>query len=792
MIDRQQRAIEELKRRGVETPYPSINKPSDSRRERAIQELKRRGAGSEEAGEKENSNKKPSRIGQFLHGSGSAYEGLGNLASKYIAAPMVKHASPNPRTHLQGFDFNELEEEETPEIRQRQEELKNQMVQRLESAPLQGLITNPIESAFGQKLTPEKGDTLGRVLHTAGEFGAILPGSGLVSAAKQGAKALTKQTAKELGAATGAAGALELTPHLTSEESPYRAVEDIAKAMIGGSYGRRLTGRSAEIANDIQKLASQGRFKETIKNIPAKAAGKVMSKFTKPNEEVLRKAAEQGIDLPINVGLGSTPLNWVANNYVKSVFTDRAWKDIIKKSDEQMIGKVNEAIDSLGSTHLKPAAASEDFISFLKNEEQSAKKEASKLYEDAASKLKPTDTVVPKNTLKALRGAKDILERDIQAPSTKKVTNILGQLAQKWGVTGKKDKIFAGGQEIDPSSLSKLLENTKDFNRPIEISRLDNIRKELLEILEYDPEVRGKNAFISRLSKEIEKDIQLSGNKEYLEARRAANKFFYKNLASRFRQDIGKSILDGSSPEYTFSRMNSTENIKELERVIGDSAKGKEVLNRLKQAKLREILEKATSSGGLEKGSLGTAMFSRIFNKGEKKQELLQSLLPNKKTYDDLADIAQIAEEFSKSGRELLNTSGSALVHADIKRVENVVNEGLKALTFHGGGALGGFSAAGVPGAILGLSGPWLASKLMANPSVVRETRAYALARQQGKEKLADTILNRIVKKAKPEAKNTLVEISKLNSEKEKRRSLPQVTIDKKGTSVNLGEEYEE
>src|SRR5271170_5861792 len=105
----------------------------------------------------------------------------------------------------------------------------------------------------GRDLTPEQEDLVGRLLQTTGEFMTPIPGAGYIKAGKTGLGAL---------------------------------------------------GKVKGIAN------IPGKTLEGIKNIPAKA----LSLGAKPNQEVFKLAEKHGVELPFNVGMNSSPQNFLANN----------------------------------------------------------------------------------------------------------------------------------------------------------------------------------------------------------------------------------------------------------------------------------------------------------------------------------------------------------------------------------------------------------------------------------------------------------------------------------------------
>jgi hypothetical protein len=665
----------------------------------------------EKSTQRQTANNEPWTIGQralqAAHGVGSTYENLADMIPKGAAGALV---ATDPRSY--GLPSTASQE---------QQRSREEAIGYLNKPHAKGIVTDRISNLAGRELNPTEGDKLGKFIHTAGEFASPLPGSGLIAAGKAGIKPLASQLGKEVATATGASGALNLTPSMTEEGTLGRVGEDIGKIVLFGKLGRGLA--------------------DNVKNLPAKA----MAFRANPNERVFKLAEKHKIELPFNVGMGSTPSNFIANNYLKSMFSSDRYKKVFTKATGKMLDKVKNSINSLGSSELKPSEASGEFRQAMKEEEKLLSAEARNKYDEASKLLTENDLVVPENTIQSLKGASEILNRDITAPATKKVGKVLSDLMEAWGLSPKVPKTSSG--EFDTKKLAALLQKTS-MSKPIEVSRLDAVRKELNSMVDYDPEVKGMEAFLSRLVRDLEKDINLSSNKSYLAKRKEANTFFKSNIADRFRTSMAESVLRNEAPTEAFNLMTNAQRVRDLEKIAGTSEKSKEVFNALKKAKLRQIFE-----GAIEDEAIRSAPFSKLFSKKEGRQELIEVLLNDKKSYNDLSEIAEIANSFSESGRELLNTSGTALAHSDITRAEQLVKTTLG--TFFGAGA--GFSAAGLPGAAIGAGMPYVLSQAVSNPKWVRQARMYAIARQKGNEKYANTLLNGLVKMTKPsvqDAKN--------------------------------------
>jgi hypothetical protein len=700
-----------LAEKAAQTAAPVENSVQNPRLQALISE--RDNLLAEKARRQQASNNEPWTVGQRAlqagHGAASTYESTADLVPKGMAGILSAiDAGVNTLTK----NVNPESEEGRRLAQSRNENQK--AITTLKKPFAKGLVTDRLSNLAGRELAPTEDDRFGKLIHTAGEFAAPLPGGGLINAGKAGAKTLAKHVGKDLATAGGASAALNLTPSMTEEGTIGRAAEDIGKIVLGGKLGRGVTSG--------------------VKDLPAKA----MAFRANPNEKVFQLAEKHGVELPFNVGMGSTPSNFMANNYLKSMFSSDKYKKVFTNATGKMLDKVKKTINSLGSSELKPSEASGEFRQAMKEEERALSGQARQKYEEANKLLSEKDVVIPEKTIKSLTGAHEILNRDITSPATKKVAKVLGDLMEAWGLSPKLPKTSSG--DFDTKKLAAMLKKTTK-SKPIEVSRLDAVRKELNQMIEFDPEVRGVQAFLSRLVKDLEHDIGTSSNQAYVTARKDANKFFKENIAERFRTSMAESVLRNEAPTEAFNLMTNAQRVRDLQKIAGSSPQSQEVFNSLKKAKLRQIFE-----GAVEDEAIRSAPFAKLFSKKEGRQELIEELLGNKKAYDELSEIAQIAESFSESGRELLNTSGTALAHSDITRAEQLVKTTLG--TFFGAGA--GFSAAGLPGAAVGAGMPYILSQVVSNPKWVRQARQYALARQKGNEKYAKTLLKGLVKTTMP------------------------------------------
>lgn len=680
------------------------------------------------------------RMYQIPYGMAQAYSGIANLLSPFLSQEITQGRTPSGF----GASFNY----ERPDI----QEMLDKKAQSQEKKPFPKVeLEKEIEKLAGRSLEPTKEDTVGKVLTGTGQFLAPMPpalgGSGVLKAGALATKAVPKlgseagknllkeagkEAAKEVGMATGASTAIHATPKFLDEGTPAGAVEDLLKAVVGGAAGIKSTSIAKDLTLDLSKLPQKG-----------------ISKLMTPDPQVLQYAKKHGIDLPANIGSNSKILNWISNDWLKkSMFSSQVFKKSFEKADEQMVARINKAIDTIEAPDVKPNAASTEYRHYMLNQEKNASKAYDELVGKAEASLKSYDDVIPSNTVASINKIQDIIGKDVIAPQSKKVYQIVTDLGQRWGILPKD----AVAEQLinDPMHLIAYLESFKQNPNAIPVKRMVDTRKELNRIIYEDPEAKGISKLLSGLSSSITKDIESTSNKEFLKNWKSANNFYKENIADVFRTDLAHSMMTGEKPKLAYDLMKTPEDVIALEKIANQNPNGKIVMDQLKRAKVREILNSATV-GGLEKGSISLAKFRDLFSKGEKRQEMLSHLL-GKKEYNNLAEISEISREFSKSGRDLLNTSGTAIQAANLNQMQSVVNSALQLLV---GGATGELT--GGHGAALALTGgnflaTNLLSRILANPRYIERARSYALARQKGNDKYAQTILkpfvNQLIKEA--------------------------------------------
>jgi hypothetical protein len=551
------------------------------------------------------------------------------------------------------------------------------------------------------------------------------------------AKQLASRGAESLGAAT----AIKELPNFSEEGSALNLPEVMAKGVIGGMAGRGLMNASKLIP--------------TKKNL-AKAA----SLFSNPNEELFNLAEKQGVELPVNVGMNSRPLNFLSNYFSKSMFGSKDFKESIKKADKSMLKSAQDKMNLLGVENVEPSTASRQFKDFLVNEEKEANEVIKKAYNTNRALIGESDTVVPTNTKKTIQAMKHILEAPVKDKDTKMVSKIVLDLATEWKIAPKKI-----AKEVQLGNAEKVLENPQSMRevinaiqksmtnegleagkigvssqKAIPLQQLDTVSNMLGSIIGNN-KVYGMKKWLVSLKKSVDMDLKGSSNKEYVLGLKKADKLYEETYASRFKEDLAHSIMTGKEPLFTYNQLNDTHTLQILDQIAGESPKAKTLVNSLKKAKVREIFNKAYTTEGVNTGN-----FARIFDRDEVSQEFLKKLLGSE-AYEGMADLASIMKEQQAAGREILNTSGTAYTASDFK-----------ILSKFGAGTVGAIgylfgtnptlAVAGLGGAVTAATAINGLSRIMADPAFVKQARAFAIARKNNNIKYSEQLLNQMGKTA--------------------------------------------
>jgi hypothetical protein len=495
-----------------------------------------------------------------------------------------------------------------------------------------------------------------------------------------------------------------------------------------------------------------------LAKLPKEALLASVAKGAKPNVEIFKMAKEHGIELPFNVGMNSKRANNAANNVLQSVYTSEAYNEAIKRSNKSVLGAVERSIKSLGAEHTTPEIGSQALKAEAHTGRNIARAEASKLYEEANSLLTDKDKIVPHNTHALIEKIKDkILTTRSNDAGRVKLANTLKDLAidlelplsEKYKGTElsgmNKSVVSVLEQENFIKQVTEQLE--KKFKTAIPTSKLTALEDILGSKTGYESK-NGVENFINGLRGALAADIERSPNKEFVVAHKDADRFYKQNIIDRYRSSVADAILKNKEPKEAYALMTTPKNIELLEKAAGKTPEGIKIFNDLKETKLREVL--ARNGYNPEREGLSSQSFANLFTKKEHGDgRLVQSLL-GKEEYKKLSEVGKIAEQFAKDGRELLNTSGSALVAADLVRKGLVSKAMMMSASTAVSAVLGttgnltGAGAAILPAAYAA-GYPYILSHMVSSPRIVNFARSYAVARQAGKEALAQNILKRLM-----------------------------------------------
>lgn len=579
---------------------------------------------------------------------------------------------------------------------------------------------------------------------TMGQFLSPVPGlSKIVNPVKHGIKAASKAAGRAAVESAGMAGALHELPNISEKGS---ALEDIAKTIIGGKAARGAIGLTKGIGKAIVS--------------PKETLAKVAAYGTDPNIAALKLAEKHGIELPVNVGMRSGPLNWVSNALSNTIFSSNKYKNIMQRANDSMVKAVKKSTDRLGVKDIDVETASSTLKEFITAEEKVAKKIKQNAYDAATALLKEGDTVVPKHTAEVIDAMKEILERTIKSPETRATTVHVLKIAKDWGLIPKNIKLGKDFEALadNPASMRKVVAALKKTPNAVPVQSLEGVRTELGNILKHKQQVLGMEGWLQALKIAAGKDLDTAGNQAYRNARKNAHATYVEVYANRFKESIAKSMITGDAPLYAFEQLKNIKNLRILEKIAGESPKARAIVDALKKAKVREIFHKAITEEGIKTGN-----FAHIFESTEVKKGFLKELL-GPESYKEMSDISKIMREMMDSGREILNTSKTSHVTADFKTLAKLKVEVSAALIgLWSGNYSMAFGAAA--SAATRIAVPNLMSRLLADPEFIKMARAFAMARKNGNMAYSGRLLENMGKRANDILKATTYNINKPEEE---------------------------
>lgn len=623
---------------------------------------------------------------------------------------------------------------------------------------LAGNVSDAFNEAAGKDITPK--DTTGKILNAAGEFS--FPVSNVVKGAKTTGQVLGA-IGKHLGIAGAGGAALEGTKdyRLTNEGTAGRVVEDFLTTLTGMALGdkglsaakEKIVGSTENILEKLLNKADKTSVKAASSsepNIFQKGAAKVLSKGANPNLEVNAAARAEGIDLPFEVALGGKVQKFLANTGLKSLFVTKAYNNVIENADRDMINAVKSKIDQINPMQLDGELASLNAKEFLKSEKSAIKSESDRLYDRQSSILKETDNIKPLNGFEFANKILPEISPASPSQDMQFVAKRISRIGKDWGWLPDLSKF-----EDSPELIKKIKEALdKEKNiKDISAKEVDIQLKALKNDLKYEKDIPGIKNLLNGFISALEKDLGSVANKEFLEARSEANKYFKENMGERIRTSMAEALLKGEVPKQAFTFMQSAPDIRQLKKVMGNSEAANEIITSLKRAKLEQILVSNIMDSS---GTITYSKLSNLFNKAPEQQALLKELLGDQ--YAGMKKLADISQEFVTAGKEFGNASRTTLSARDINGIKDLLTVlGSTAATVAGSTALHGFSlSAGLEP--LGIN---MLSRIASNKKIVNTAIKYAEAAQKSKLRDKEVLGNRLTRMVGNFLKDQLKDIEK-------------------------------
>lgn len=702
------------------------------------------------------------RLLQFGKGVGTTYGAIADIGNKYINAPLANLEGKIVETAGKGASY--ISPSAGDYLQEKAQDIYKD-AENLNKSNTVGYVKERVNEIAGKDITPT--DKLGRFLQGAGELGAPFP-FGLSAVAKagsvaKGAKALVGNVGRQVTLGAGGSAAVEESrdTKLFKDIPIFDQLEDFATAIFGmvltdkglSIAKKKILGDVSKSLNQVEgaaQKASQAKADLKDVGITNKVVGKLISTGSAPEKEVIAAAKKEGINLPFNVALNGSAQNFIANNFLQSVFVSRAYKDVIKNADKDMIDAVLNKINQISPENIGKTGSSAQAKEFLTQEKALIKDESDQLYKIADSYAKPTDVVSVSPVVEAIQNIKPLVAKaDLPSKDMKFVNEKIIGLAEKWNLlpeSALKD-IKINGVEVSnltetPELMNALIDALGKKAADIPLDKVIAQRAAFLKDINYEKDIPGIKNLMNHLIGGLDKAIESSINKEFTTHWRAANDYFKNNVANRIRTDMASSLMNGQLPKEAFDYMSSPQHIKELERILGNSDKAKEVMNALKRAKLQQVVVDTVldASGSIKYGAL-----SNLFNGKSVSQELFRELL-GEEGYKGMKRLANIARAYSKSGKEFGNPSKTSFSLRDLTSIEQVGTQAAQML-FSLASPVGiGYLSAGTTGALAAPAVIKGISRIFANPKIINTATEYGLAMQKSEFKKARTLAARIGK----------------------------------------------
>lgn len=678
---------------------------------------------------------------QFARGAANIPAVGADLVNNYVAAPLLNVAGGAAELASKGAGYLSKDAED---VLQQGADAAYKARDFYKESNLTGNVSEAFNELAGKDISPT--DTTGKILNATGEF--AFPFSNVAKGAK-GIGQAAGAVGKHLGVAAAGGATLEGTKdyRVTQEGTTGRIVEDFLQTVMGMSMADKgLSAAKRKIVDSTEKTLSKLANKterQALKLDPSenvnslqKGLAKILSVGANPNIEANAAAKAEGIQLPFEVALNGKAQKFLANTGLKSLFVTKGYNNVIEHADRDMINAVKKKIDEINPTQLDGELSSIKALDHLKSEDALIGNEVNKLYGRSSSLLKETDAVKPEEMYGAMN---DILSKISPASPSKDmqfVASRISRIGKEWGLLPDLSKF-----EDSPALINKIKDALSKDNklREIPAKEFELQIKALKNDLNYERDIPGVKNLLNGLISSMEKDLGNIANKEYLEARSAANKYFKENEVDRIRTDIAQSLMKGEVPKQAFTYMGAAPDIRQLSKIMGDSEAAHEIMTSLKRAKLEDILVKNILDSS---GTISYANFSNMFNKAPEKQALLKELLGEQ--YTGMKKLAEVSQQFSIAGKDFGNPSRTTLAARDLKGITDLFKVlGSTAATVVGSAALHGGVGIGMVAEPFGL---WALSHIASDKKIVNTAIKYAEASKKLRGKDQDILGKRLSK----------------------------------------------
>jgi hypothetical protein len=482
------------------------------------------------------------------------------------------------------------------------------------------------------------------------EFLGSVSGPGVVGKALEGGKKgldIAGKALSKLGSTKPAelAGAFATgTAMSAANEAGYNPATSMGIGLLSGSGATKAFSSIGNAGKNLTHWASLR--KELLEN------------GVSP-DDINAIAKKHNITLPFNLKVDNNLAHFISNVILKTPFTTKRYKQQMEDASKSMVDAVLDNINAVSTELTGPGAASKAYRETLTAEKDAMRLEEKKLQDQARSFLTEDDKLVPTHTLKAIKTLEEQLDIPAKSAGNNFVSETIGKIKNAWGAPETSaNNLFSKGFENteETKNLLKLMsEQLETSGKPISVDKLVQQRSNLMNMINYG-EVYGAKAKIEHVIGAIDKDIEQTTNKAFHDNWRIANAFTKQEIHNRVLSDFAKSLQDGAFPKEAYAYMDSPDHIVELEKMLGNQPKAKQIMASLKRAKLQEVFSKAFNADR----SISHASFANIFNKEFTQQEMLHSLL-GKENYKNLQEISKISQAYSAGGKKFANLSGTAI-----------------------------------------------------------------------------------------------------------------------------------